>query len=126
MEDISRYKAELRKKQRDLRRLLNEWNPIGVMPDKGGLSDEYDCLLGLLGNLRRGDSREQLADYLSEQLRLHFALDPDTSRPGDFAMKIFAWYWADPLPGSAARPGASTASLPRCPRIRNVRRGSRW
>lgn len=100
MEDLSRHKAELRQKQRGLQRLLNEWDPIGVMSGEDAPADEYDCLSGVLGQLHKGASREQLAAYLREQLRRHFGLDPTESRPDQFASDLFDWYWADPLPGS--------------------------
>lgn len=51
MVDKSRRNA-VREKQQELLGLLNEWDPIGVMP--GAPSDEYD-LLGLLSRLQRGD-----------------------------------------------------------------------
>jgi hypothetical protein len=67
---VSRYRAlvvdksrrsAVRKKQQELLGLLNEWDPIGVMP--GAPSDEYDCLLGLLGRLQRGDEPGKLSRY---------------------------------------------------------------
>jgi hypothetical protein len=48
MADRSGNKAEVRRKQQELRQLLNEWDPIGVMPGQLAPSDEYDCLLGVL------------------------------------------------------------------------------
>jgi hypothetical protein len=57
--DISRHKSRLRAKQRDLRHLLNDWDPIGVADIAP--SDEYDCFLGLIGQLYRGSSESQLA-----------------------------------------------------------------
>jgi hypothetical protein len=95
--DKSRLNA-VRKKQQELLGLLNEWNPIGVMP--GAPSDEYDCLLGLLGRLQRGDEPGKLSRYLRRRLSHHFGLNPDPSQPEQFAERVFAWYWADPLPGS--------------------------
>jgi hypothetical protein len=97
MDDISRHKAQLRTKQRELRALLNDWNPIGV----GGLpDDEYDCFLRLVGDLHRGSSEAEVALYLREQLAEHFGLDPDHSQPEAFARRVFDWYWVDPLPPS--------------------------
>ena len=87
-----------RQRQRELRRLLIEWDPIGVMP--GAPSDEYDCLLGLLGQLQRGDEPDRLSRYLRRQLTHHFGLGSDQSHPEQFAEKVFAWYWAHPLPGN--------------------------
>ena len=89
-------------KQRELQGLVNEWDPIGIMP--GAPSDEYDCLLGLLGRLQRGDEPGKLSRYLRRQLSHHFGLDPYQSHPEQFAERVFAWYWADPLPGSRTPP----------------------
>jgi hypothetical protein len=105
MEDLSRHKAELRQKQRGLQRLLNEWDPIGVMSGGETPSDEYDCLFGVLGQLHNGASRDQLTEYLREQLLHHFGLNPNESRPEQFASDLFVWYWANPLPGSIPQPG---------------------
>jgi hypothetical protein len=95
MEDISRHKAQLRTKQRELRALLNGWNPIGAdgLPD-----DEYDCFLGVIGKLHRGSPEAEVAAYLREQLAEHFGIDADPSDPEAFAHRVFDWYWADPLP----------------------------
>jgi hypothetical protein len=87
MNDLSRHKADLHQKQRGLRRLLNEWDPIGVMSGEGAPSDEYDCLFGVLGQLHKGASREQRAAYLSEQLLHHFDLDP-TGRGQTYSQAI--------------------------------------
>jgi hypothetical protein len=99
--DESRRKA-VRVKQQELLGLLNEWDPIGVMP--GAPSDEYDCLLGLLRRLQRGEEPGKLSRYLRRKLRHHFGLDPDQSHPEQFAERVFAWYWADPLPRSRTPP----------------------
>ncbi len=102
MDDISRVKGALRKKQRELRDLLCEWDPIGVVTDFGDLRDEYDCLLGIVGDLRQGMTEDELAAYLEEQLREHFGLDPAPHRPLVFAHRVFTWYWSSPLPGSVS------------------------
>jgi hypothetical protein len=89
----------VREKQQELQRLLNEWDPIGVMPGEFAPSDQYDCLLGLLDRLQRGDEPGKLPRYLRRRLSHAFGLDPDQSHPEQFAERVFAWYWADPLPG---------------------------
>lgn len=71
-----------RQAQRELRSLLNEWDPIGVFDpadedDEVGPVDEYDCLCDpLMSHLPRGDSRAELAESLRDELRGHFGLDP--------------------------------------------------
>jgi hypothetical protein len=69
-------------------------------PDRchaGSYSDEYDCLLGLLGRLQRGEEPGKLSRYLRRQLSHHFGLAQDQSHPEQFAERVFTWYWADPL-----------------------------
>jgi hypothetical protein len=101
MDDISRHKEALRSKQRELRHLLNDWDPIGVYgPGSEAPVDEYDCLRGVVGMLRGGSSDPNLASYLREELRDHFGIDPDAANPQDFAATLYQWYWLDPLPGS--------------------------
>lgn len=101
-EDISRHKEALRQKQHELRSLLDEWDPIGVYrPESEGPSDEYDCLLPMIGKLRGGASSVDLGKFLSEELSGHFGLDPKSARPELFAERVYSWYWQDPLPGSA-------------------------
>jgi hypothetical protein len=85
--------------KRELRSLLLSWDPIGIVgPD--GPSDEYDCLLRVLGFLRQGMSEAELEGFLVTELRDHFGIDPESARPRDFASRIHHGYWSDPLPGS--------------------------
>jgi hypothetical protein len=106
-DDISRYKPTLRERQSQLRKLLREWDPIGVYgPGSNCPPDEYDCLLGIVGQLRDGMSSDTLGAFLAEEQRNHFGLEP-TADTHEFAEKVFEWYWADPLPGSACSPGSN-------------------
>ncbi|MEU0914722.1 hypothetical protein [Streptomyces althioticus] len=75
-----------------LRRLLNEWDPIGVADE---VRDEYDCLLApCLLRLRRGADEAEISDFLRSELEDHFGL---TTRPSDgherMAARITSW-WA--------------------------------
>ncbi len=62
----------------ELRRLLNEWDPIGVYdPETNFPEDEYDCLeLLLMERLRNGDSAAEIERFLTLELSEHFGLDP--------------------------------------------------
>jgi hypothetical protein len=95
MGDISKHKARLRTKQRELRVLLNEWDPLNVAELVG---DEYDCLLRVIGKLHHGSPEADVAAYFREELVGHFGIDPEPSGPEAFAHRVFDWYWADPLP----------------------------
>lgn len=78
-----------------LRRLLNEWNVIGV-PDE--IEDEYDCLIEpLAARLSDGADRTALATYLRTQLRDHFGLDPTCCGIDEAADRLVTWW-------STARP----------------------
>ena len=98
LDDISRLKYAVRVKQRELRGLLLEWDPIGIGPN--GPEDEYDCVLRVLGFLKKGMSPNEPEALLASELRSHFGVDPQPAHPGDFAKRVHDWYWSDPLPGS--------------------------
>jgi hypothetical protein len=79
----------------ELRALLNEWDPIGVYdPLTDFPPDEYDCMEGpLMSRLQRGDSVEQITEYLITELAEHFGLDPAPSCR-DFAQRLVTWFHA--------------------------------
>ena len=71
------------------------------MFDSTGLpADEYDCLLPIIGWLRGGMTEPELADRIRTELVDHFGLDRALRGPDEFAHRVFAWYWHDPIPGS--------------------------
>lgn len=86
-----------RRAQRELRDLLNEWDPIGVFDpddehDDSGPVDEYDCIRDpLISHLLRGDSRYEIAGFLRTELTDHFGLEPRlvTTNVID---RIFDWW----------------------------------
>ena len=75
-----------------IRHLLLEWNPI----DADGLpEDEYDCLISPLHHrLHSGATAEQLADYLTQEIREHFGFQPEPEGMTLFAAKLRQW-WTD-------------------------------
>ncbi len=78
---------------RGLQRLLNEWDPIGVVPELGGPGDEYDCMLGpLLTMLSGGSSEREIGLFLRTELSDHFGLNPNYSHPEMFAARVLAWW----------------------------------
>ncbi len=77
------------KEEAELRRLLNEWNPIGV---PGLPPDEYDCMIRpLLGKLRRGCNREFIRRFLDDWIGDHLGLSGDCGK-AEFAARVLAWY----------------------------------
>jgi hypothetical protein len=81
--------------QRNLRELLNQWDPIGVA---GTAPDEYDFMLGpLLTKLHAGADRAEIGEFLWHELEDHFGLDPARYYVDSVATLLVGW-WA-----SAAR-----------------------
>ncbi|MFF3432581.1 hypothetical protein [Streptomyces sp. NPDC002602] len=76
--------------ERDLRHLLNEWDPIGVADE---VPDEYDCMLApLLGRLHGGAGQTEVDEFLQHELKDHFGLDPLGLRPDAMAARLVAWW----------------------------------
>lgn len=78
---------------KELQRLLNDWDPIGVFGDDSDWpDDEYECMYyPLLGRLRRGESAREIADYLLDDLTNHFGLS-EAGYPIEFAERLVAWW----------------------------------
>jgi hypothetical protein len=85
-----------------LRRLLNEWDPIGVAEI---VQDEYECMLApILSRLVAGADRAQISEFLGHELEHHFGLDPAPRETDAMAERLVAWWAAaGPVgPGYAA------------------------
>jgi len=84
-------KADMRQRGRELRALLNEWNPIGIR--LGAADDEYDCLLWpLMRLLEQGSTGDAIVTYLTSELRDHFGLSPNERGTAEFAERAKAWF----------------------------------
>ncbi|MEU7017115.1 hypothetical protein [Streptomyces sp. NPDC046385] len=84
----------------DLRRLLNEWDPIDVADD---VQDEYDCMLApLLQRLRSGADRAAIGEFLRHELEDHFGLDPLGLRPDIMAARVINWWTSTSPAGDVA------------------------
>lgn len=76
------------RRQKELRNLLNQWDPIGVADI---VNDEYDCLLvPLQQQLAATPSRAQIREYLWWQLEDHFGLDPALEDLDEIADRLLA------------------------------------
>ncbi|NED16449.1 hypothetical protein [Streptomyces sp. SID9124] len=74
----------------DLRRLLNEWDPIGVADD---VQDEYDCMIApLFQRLLSGAGRTEVGEFLRHELEDHFGLDPLGLQPDTMAVRVVDWW----------------------------------
>ncbi|MYT30385.1 MULTISPECIES: hypothetical protein [unclassified Streptomyces] len=87
--------------QKDLRRLLNEWDPIGVADE---VQDEYDCMVGpLFRRLHDGADQAEIGEFLRHELEVHFGL-PSSRPPQATAARLIAWWTAaDPTGGADRR-----------------------
>jgi hypothetical protein len=86
-------KRELRERSAQLRGLVREWDPIGVMNEPGWPRDEYDCLVGpLLTLLGSGASEEGIARYLRKEIDEHFGLAPDNYDLTEVARRLRRWF----------------------------------
>jgi hypothetical protein len=84
-------KQALRQRGRELRGLLNEWDPIGVGGD--GPKDEYDCLLWpVMRQLEADAPPEELTAFLAAELEEHFGLPGDAERIATFVARARAWF----------------------------------
>ena len=83
---------QLRARIRDLRRMLNEWDFIGVR-EFSTHDDEYDCLLGpLLARLASGADDEAVARFLHNEIETHFGLDSGGIDVAGFATTTVTWW----------------------------------
>jgi hypothetical protein len=87
----------MRRRGRELRTLLNGWDPIGVTGE-GGPTDEYDCLLSpLMRLLEGGASVREISRYLEQEFTDHFGLSAAPQRAFEFAERAKSWFegsWA--------------------------------
>jgi hypothetical protein len=85
-------RAGLRKRGRELRDLLNEWDPVGAIR-AGAPTDEYDCLVWpLMRRLGGGETMEALVAFLDGELTGHFGLSAADHGTQAFARRARAWH----------------------------------
>jgi hypothetical protein len=91
-------KQAIRQRGRELRTLLVEWDPIGVMGPDGAPEDEYDCMLWpLMRLLEAGGSATDLSQHLMNELQEHFGQPTEPRDVEPFASRAKAWFddkWA--------------------------------
>jgi hypothetical protein len=91
-------KEQSRKRSGELRDLLCDWDPIGVMDDPEWPRDEYDCMVGsVLRLLEGGASETAIADYLRKEIAEHFGLSPEHYDFAVVAHRVRSWFqsgWA--------------------------------
>ena len=86
-------KQELTQRSSQLRELMCDWDPIGIMDHPGAPRDEYDCLVGpLLTRLASSESEADIAKYLRHQIVHHFGLSATDYDFNAVAKRVKAWY----------------------------------
>jgi hypothetical protein len=85
-------KREQRQRWSQLRELMCDWDPIGIMDHANAPRDEYDCLIGpLLTQLAASASEADIAKYLRNQIH-HFGLSATDYDFNAVAKRVQAWY----------------------------------
>lgn len=86
-------KQEIRQRSSQLRTLVCDWDPIGIMDNPDAPRDEYDCLLGpLLTHLASSASEAAIAEFLRHEMVEHFGLSPQHYDFHAVARRVQAWY----------------------------------
>ena len=86
-------KQEVRECWSQLRELMCDWDPIGVMDNPEAPRDEYDCLVGpLLTQLASSASESDIANYLRDEIVHHFGLSPADYDFTAVAKRVKTWY----------------------------------
>jgi hypothetical protein len=74
--------------QRELRSILNAWDPIGAVPE-----DEYDNLRdSLIAMLHRGENEQNIAAFISRYLNDSVGLRSTPAESREVAGRIFCWW----------------------------------
>ncbi len=71
-------KEESRRRWKELREIVNRWDPIAVFRmDSEWPRDEYECVTGpLMRMLEAGRNADDITDYLEKEVREHFGIEP--------------------------------------------------
>jgi hypothetical protein len=87
--DARDAKRSIRVQVSEIRRYLNEWDPL-----PGGSADEYDCLGDrIIGSLHRGSSAPELTELICAWFAEHFHSPVAREEARAVSERILAW-WA--------------------------------
>ena len=90
---VTLNKQQSRERIAEIRRLWNEWDPIGAASDSN--DDEYDAYLApTLRLLERGASDGEVVEFLSYVVHDRMGLSQMPSPPHEFVAKLKAWFSA--------------------------------
>lgn len=87
-------KENSRRRWRELRDAVNDWDPIGLI-ELGAPKDEYECLVGhLIRMLENENSPTEIGNYLKQHIPDHFGVSLPEGIHG-FTEGIFKWFQID-------------------------------
>jgi hypothetical protein len=85
-------KAESRQRWRELRDLVNAWDPVGLIA-AGAPEDEYECIVGpVLRLLERDAAHAAIVDYLVGECSDHFGVPIGEPGAREFVVRVAGWY----------------------------------
>ena len=87
-------KSDSRQRWRELRDIVNRWDPIGVFDRQSTWPpDEYECVVGpLMRMLESRKSPPEMTAFLEKEVREHFGLDPAPGAAARCAAEAISWY----------------------------------
>jgi hypothetical protein len=85
-------RGRMRRREKDVRAVFSAWDPIPGSPE-----DEYDCLIWpSIKRLDAGVEQDDLADWLSDEVRGHFGIAADREETGPLAQRLLDVWAAQP------------------------------
>ena len=112
-----------RESWRQVRRLLMEWDLVGVAGSPEA-ADEYDCMIGpILHRLFEGADTHSLADWISHERCSHFGAGPDAPRTCCSRNRSLDG-GGDDGPGRPDRLGTGSGRSGRCAALQRCRIGA--
>lgn len=86
-------KKLIKVEEKELNQILNEWDPIGILPFEGWPDDEYDCFIfPILSIFHKNEGREKLEYFLNEHLTEHMGMSSDKNDIEQISDKILLWW----------------------------------
>ncbi len=88
MGDKKILSKSIKEEQKELRSILNEWDPIGDVPE-----DEYDSFRDpIISMLHKGKTEQDIAEFISQHLKNYVGLKSFPPESKEVAMRIINWW----------------------------------
>lgn len=86
-------KKLIKTEEKELNQILNEWDPIGILPFDGWPNNEYDCFIfPILSILHKDQGREKLESFIDEHLTEHMGMNSYEEDIKQISDKILLWW----------------------------------